>query len=193
MFKKLAITTTIGLSSLGTFAHYASHAYVSIESKIINKIESSYVNTLEGLAKDYGFVRPPTKLETKNRLELLKHYCKDIGKVPYSLARAVMAHESLDDKYAESSAGAIGLMQVMPSNYKICGLENENQLWEEEANIKCGCQILSSAYKNHKIKIGSHTLPNILKILKEYNAGFKNIDNSEENRNYPYFILSKLE
>jgi hypothetical protein len=184
MFKRIALTTTLFASSLTTGLHFISHGYVAVETKAIEYLESEYENTIAGLAFDYGFEKPKPQLSELTRYDILKRECI-INKVPYSLARAVMKHESKDDRFAVSKAGAIGLMQVMPGHVKYCSLENKSQLFEEEPNIKCGVRILKEAMQNQK--------NNIIMALKEYNAGANGIDKTEENRNYPHLVLSKLE
>lgn len=194
MIKRIAFTTTFAMSSLTAGLHYTSHAYIAAEKYVAKKIEAKYENTIAGLAKDYGFEKPKPPMSEPTRLEKVKLYCTDIGKVPFSLSKATMMHESKGDQWAESSAGARSLMQVMPANYKLCGLEDPNQLWDEETNIKCGCYLLSSAYKNHRYKTrNGHEIVNTLKVLQEYNAGLNNIGKSAENRDYPYLVLAELE
>lgn len=184
MIKKIALTTTLAGSVLGTGLHYLSHGYVALERYTVNRVNTAYANTIEGLAKDYGFVKPPPPLEEQTRLDILKRECK-VNKVPYSLARAVMKHESNDNEYATSHAGAMGLMQVMPFHIKTCGYKHVSELYDEEKNIVCGVRILSLALKNQR--------NNVILALKEYNGGANGIDKSDENRKYPHLVLSKLE
>ena len=68
-----------------------------------------------------------------------------------ALVRAVMHTESEGKVAAVSIKGAIGLMQVMPANYKRCGLEHPGKLWEPEINVACGTQILAEELNNHKL------------------------------------------
>jgi hypothetical protein len=184
MVKRILLTSTIAMSSLTTGLHFTSHAYLAAERYVVGVLESKYKNTIEGLARDYGFEKPKPEISESDKTEILKRECK-INDVPYSLARAVMRHESADNRFAISSAGAIGLMQVMPEHVKYCSLKHKSQLFDEEENIKCGVRILREAMKNQK--------GNVIMALKEYNAGMHRIDKSEENRKYPHLVLSKLE
>lgn len=183
MFKRLALTTTITGSVLGTGLHFLSHGYVALENKAVNYINSHYDNTIAGLAKDKGFVKPII-LDEVTRETIVEREAR-INDVPISLAHAVIKAESNGKAYATSKAGAIGLMQVMPEHVPHCGYQHFSELYDEEKNIKCGMRILKEAISNQK--------GNIIRALKEYNAGAKRIDKTEENRNYPHVVLSKLE
>ena len=70
----------------------------------------------------------------------LHHYAEVYGQDP-DLALAIMAIESNFKPEAVSSAGAIGLMQVMPQWKKVLGIKQE--LNEVETSIKYGLVILN--------------------------------------------------
>jgi soluble lytic murein transglycosylase-like protein len=194
MLKRIALTTSLAVSSVTTGLHFVSHGYVKLENYAIAKANSYYSNTVAGLAKDLGYEKAAPPMPEADRLSRIKLYCTDIGKVPFSLSKAVMMHESDGDQWAKSPAGAMSLMQVMPANAKLCGLQSPNQLWDEESNIKCGCHLLSEAYKNHTYTTrNGKKIVDTLKVLQEYNAGIQNIGKSSENRDYPYLVLAELE
>ncbi|HUX74936.1 MAG TPA: lytic transglycosylase domain-containing protein [Steroidobacteraceae bacterium] len=60
--------------------------------------------------------------------------------LPPDLILAMIAVESRFDRFAVSSVGAVGLMQVMPFWPKKLGVQN--QLVRVDANIRMGCEIL---------------------------------------------------
>lgn len=184
MLKRLLFTTTLLASSVTTTLHVISHSYLAVETYVLEMAKYKFNSTFESYARDYGFEKPKAQLSELSRYDILKRECV-INNVPYSLARAVMRHESKDDPYAVSKASAMGLMQVMPEHVKYCGLKHASQLFDEEENIKCGVRILKEAMRNQK--------NNVIMALKEYNAGMHRIDKTEENRNYPHLVLSKLE
>jgi hypothetical protein len=88
--------------------------------------------------------------------------------VPEAWIRAVMAQESGGEEQAVSSAGAIGLMQVMPATYD--ELRNENGLGDDpfnpEDNILAGTAYIRQMYDRY----GSPG------FLAAYNAGPNRLD-----------------
>lgn len=77
------------------------------------------------------------------RLFILKevHYAATRANVSPEFVLAVIQIESLFDPYAVSSAGAMGMMQVMPFWKKEIGRESDN-LIDIRTNLKYGCTIL---------------------------------------------------
>jgi soluble lytic murein transglycosylase-like protein len=65
----------------------------------------------------------------------------DAAPLPPGLVLAVIDVESAFDRYAVSSAGAVGLMQVMPFWPERLGMER-HQLTRVASNIRMGCAIL---------------------------------------------------
>jgi soluble lytic murein transglycosylase-like protein len=79
------------------------------------------------------------------RVEILNHvYCeakRDPSlQLPPDLVLALIEVESRFDRWAVSSAGAVGLMQVMPFWPRQLGVQN--QLVRVAPNIRMGCEIL---------------------------------------------------
>ena len=79
------------------------------------------------------------------RVEILNHvYCEakrdPALPLPPDLVLALIEVESRFDRWAVSSAGAVGLMQVMPFWPRELGVQN--QLVRVEPNIRMGCEIL---------------------------------------------------
>ena len=79
------------------------------------------------------------------RIEILDHvFCEAKRdpqlQIPPDLVLALMEVESRFDRYAVSSAGAVGLMQVMPFWPRQLGVQN--QLVQTVPNIRMGCEIL---------------------------------------------------
>ena len=79
------------------------------------------------------------------RIEILDHvYCEakrdPTMQLPPDLVLALMEVESRFDPWAVSSAGAVGLMQVMPFWPRQLGVQN--QLVRVAPNIRMGCEIL---------------------------------------------------
>jgi soluble lytic murein transglycosylase-like protein len=97
-------------------------------------------------------------------------------KLPPGLVMAVIEVESRFDRWAVSSAGAVGLMQVMPFWPKQLGMTND-QLVRIPQNIRMGCTILKFYLDREK---GDYT-----KALARYNG-------STNRRTYPDKVLTRL-
>jgi membrane-bound lytic murein transglycosylase B len=93
----------------------------------------------------------------------LRELCEEYGVDP-DLARAVLRHESGGDPKAVSSAGAIGLMQLMPATARGLGVNPNNPIRNLEGGIKYLAQ-LSDKYN------GDYT-----RTLAAYNAGSGRVD-----------------
>ncbi len=81
--------------------------------------------------------------DTRERLKLLKqiHFEATHKGLYPELVLAVIDIESNFDRFAISSAGAIGLMQVMPFWLKEIGRSDDN-LVNAQTNLRMGCTIL---------------------------------------------------
>jgi len=81
--------------------------------------------------------------DDEKRLRLLKkiHFEAKRANLPPELVLAVIEVESRFDRFAISSAGALGLMQVMPFWLKEIGRPDDN-LFDIHTNLRMGCTIL---------------------------------------------------
>ncbi len=120
----------------------------------------------------YCRIRFPLKYE-----ELVTKYATEYQLDPYFVF-AVIWTESSFRSNVQSHAGAIGLMQIMPSTgewiAEKIGLDEFNQemLLDPEINIRFGCWYL--AYLSRLFE------GNEVKILAGYNAGPNNVKNWQE-------------
>lgn len=82
--------------------------------------------------------------DSDERLHILKtvHQQATRAGVPPELVLAVIDIESDFDRFAISSASALGLMQVMPFWVKELGQSDKNVLFNIEFNVLLGCRIL---------------------------------------------------
>jgi soluble lytic murein transglycosylase-like protein len=82
--------------------------------------------------------------DATERLHLLKtvHRQAMLAGVEPELVLAVIDVESNFDRFAISSASALGLMQVMPFWVPELGYQDKNQLFDIEINVLLGCRIL---------------------------------------------------
>lgn len=82
--------------------------------------------------------------DAEERLHILKtvHRQAMLAGVEPELVLAVIDVESNFDRFAISSASALGLMQVMPFWVPELGYQDKNQLFDIEINVLLGCRIL---------------------------------------------------
>jgi soluble lytic murein transglycosylase-like protein len=83
----------------------------------------------------------PNAEERLNILRTVHRHATRAGVAP-ELVLAVIDIESNFDRFAISSATALGLMQVMPFWVPELGYDDKNQLFEIDINILLGCRIL---------------------------------------------------
>jgi soluble lytic murein transglycosylase-like protein len=85
----------------------------------------------------------PYVTDDQQRINLLKqiHYEATRANLRPELVLAVIEIESRFDRFAISSAGALGLMQVMPFWLKEIGHPEDN-LFDIHTNLRMGCTIL---------------------------------------------------
>jgi soluble lytic murein transglycosylase-like protein len=116
--------------------------------------------------------------DAKERADILHHvYCEARRlKLPPGLVMAVIDVESRFDRWAVSSAGAVGLMQVMPFWPRELGMTN-HELVRVPQNVRMGCTILKFYLDREKGDYG--------KALARYNG-------SVGRRNYSDLVLTRL-
>jgi soluble lytic murein transglycosylase-like protein len=105
----------------------------------------------------YTLMEPKLRRVVKDRderLHILKTvWCETLrsghAPLPPGLVMAVMEIESRFDRWAVSSAGAVGLMQVMPFWPEQLGMRRR-ELTNVEANVRMGCAILRYYLKRER-------------------------------------------
>lgn len=80
--------------------------------------------------------------QRRKKLLLLVHSEAERAGVPASLVLAMINVESNFDRWAVSSAGAQGLMQIMPFWLKAAGEPGDN-LFNPRTNVRIGCTVLA--------------------------------------------------
>jgi soluble lytic murein transglycosylase-like protein len=115
------------------------------------------------------------------------HFISDASKqygVDSRLLKAMIKAESDFDPRAISKKGAMGLMQIMPENFKMLELKNPFDPWE---NIKAGARYLKTLHERFNGKLSL--------ALAAYNAGptavdrYKNIPPFQETEEYVRRVL----
>ncbi len=116
---------------------------------------------------------------TERMLILETAYCEahrpGEKRLPPGLILAIIDVESRFDRWAVSSAGAVGLMQIMPFWPQELGMER-HQLVQIEANMRMGCAILRHYLEREKNDLG--------KALARYNG-------SVGRRKYPDTVVQR--
>ncbi|NLO79861.1 MAG: lytic transglycosylase domain-containing protein [Xanthomonadaceae bacterium] len=107
--------------------------------------------------------------EPNERLELLRqvHYEATRAGLPPELVLAVIEVESAFNRWAISSAGAQGLMQIMPFWLKEIGRPDDN-LFHVGTNLRYGCTILRHYLDRSK--------GNLTEALARYNGSYGRYD-----------------
>lgn len=120
----------------------------------------------------------PLLRDPKERREILHHvHCEARRlQLPPGLVMAVIDVESRFDRWAVSSAGAVGLMQVMPFWPRQLGMTNR-ELVRIPQNVRMGCTILKFYLDRER---GDYT-----RALARYNG-------SVGRRNYADLVLERL-
>jgi len=120
----------------------------------------------------------PLLKDPKERREVLHHvHCEARRlQLPPGLVMAVIDVESRFDRWAVSSAGAVGLMQVMPFWPRQLGMSN-HELVRIPQNVRMGCTILKFYLDRER---GDYT-----RALARYNG-------SVGRRNYADLVLERL-
>jgi soluble lytic murein transglycosylase-like protein len=120
----------------------------------------------------------PVVRDAQERVQILEHVHCEAKRLnlPPALVMAVIDVESRFDRWAVSSVGAVGLMQIMPFWPRKLGMTN-SELVRIPQNIRMGCTILKFYLDREK---GDYT-----KALARYNG-------SVGRRNYADLVLARL-
>jgi len=105
--------------------------------------------------------------------EMVKSIAAEAG-VDWKLVLAVMAQESAFDPHAESIAGALGLMQIIPRFSKVT---DKTELYDPEINIREGVRYLKKHLlrEAHLDSLNRHSM-----ALAAYNVGMGNLADARE-------------
>jgi len=178
--RALATLLLIGVSALTAQAQQRDPALEPLLREAMNLQDDCFVDRFD---REVWFTAMEPKLkrmvpdEAERTLILERVYCESKRlKLPAGLVMAVIEVESRFDRWAVSSAGAVGLMQVMPFWPKQLGMTND-QLVRIPQNVRMGCTILKYYLEREK---GDYT-----KALARYNG-------SVNRRQYPDKVLTRL-
>ena len=147
-----------------------------------------FTNTPTSSVNNYRiFVKEKTKVNHWYSSEKYDDLISDASErygVSFPLLKAIIKAESDFDPYAVSKKGATGLMQIMPQNFELLGLEDPFDPWQ---NINAGARYFKQMYDRFKGKLALS--------LAAYNAGptavdrYKTIPPYEETEEYVRRVL----
>lgn len=124
--------------------------------------------------EDRSFVTKSTleMLYPLRRFELVRKFQE---KVDPLLVLSLIRQESAFNVNAQSRAGAVGLMQVMPGTARLIGRVSRKSLFDPEVNVHCGVNFFSKLLERYSYDAEL--------ALAAYNAGPERVD--EWVRRYP--------
>ena len=158
----------------------ASSVYADIYMYIDENGVMHFTNTPTSNAYEYKvYIKEKTTVSQKfyatNKYD---HFISDAAKqtgVDSRLLKAMIKAESDFDPRAVSRKGAMGLMQIMPENFKMLNLENPFDPWQ---NIRAGATYFQKLYERFNGKLALS--------LAAYNAGPTAVDRYKRIPPYEY-------
>lgn len=150
-------------------------------------ILANSVSELERKNETYAHGTKSFSKILKEKIWPIVHEAAKENNLDPSLVNAVIEQESAYNQNAVSSAGAMGLMQLMPGTARELGVKDPLNPVE---NIRAGTKYLSSLLNRYQ--------GNVILALSAYNAGPNNVDRFKgmppfkETKNYVKKIIKKL-
>ena len=175
MLQKFKITAILQYFTILLFFTYCAFSFASTNEKPNNELRQLLLKAVsesdsfndrydaEVWLLDMSTRLEPKVKDAKKRLDLLKsiHYEAKRAKLSPQIVLALIQVESNFDKFAISTAGARGLMQIMPFWLKEIGRHDDN-LFDVRTNLRFGCTILRYYLDKEK--------GNITRALARYNG-----------------------
>jgi soluble lytic murein transglycosylase-like protein len=124
-----------------------------------------------------GAPQPPAEAApSKSELKpLIEGAAKRHG-VELALVKAVISAESAYNAHAVSSAGAVGLMQLMPATAADYGVGDTDRLFDPAVNVETGVRHLKRLLSKYNNDYG--------RVIMAYNAGEGVVDRTNSNVTY---------
>lgn len=173
------------------FVFLASDSFADIYRYIDENGVMHFTNVPTSSSQDFKlFLRETRKKSSQNNWyyrnkydDLITEASERFG-VSFPLLKAIIKAESDFDPQAVSKKGAMGLMQIMPENFKLLGLKDP---FDPTQNINAGARYFKQLYERFNGKLALS--------LAAYNAGpaavdrYKTIPPYEETEEYVRRVL----
>ncbi len=162
MFDMSSSSGISGMSGMSGMSGFGANVQMVMIQALIKLLEKAL--TEKGLSSDdlselKGYGSGSSKASTGNFEEIIQKASQKYG-VDADLVKSVIQNESAYDPNAVSSAGALGLMQLMPATAANLGVENP---LDPEQNIDGGVKLLRELLN----QFGD----NLTNVVAAYNAG----------------------
>lgn len=177
------------ISSAASVLHYEAHGILWIENYITSQLSTFKINAARQIIDVIAPIQP-TNTNPKTLSQIIDSEA-NLAILDPKLIHAIIKIESNYNTLAERyepklNTSSIGLMQILRTNSKFCGLNHYSALFDPSTNIKCGILILKSAIARQKSVLGA---------LIEFNGGpncSKNPTCYAQASNYSAKILAEL-
>lgn len=186
---KFGFYTIIAPAVLGVSLHGFANGIFRIEEYIGHRIGEA----ADAVAQAAGY-QLPDELERAQTLDDVIDIEATQHDLHPDLIRAIIKQESRGNQWAESHAGAMGLMQLMPDTVKACIkagiIKDSGAAYDDKQNVKCGTWWLKHSMREQKEHLN--------RALQNYNGGPKCIDRCEESIDYAkkvtnYFVTRNFD
>lgn len=169
-------------SNMNNSLYYNGTSPVYTPASVLNNQNNSYNQALSNLSNTQAGL---SKVSSNDSYDALIKKASQTYGIPEKMIKSVIKQESGFNASATSSAGAGGLMQLMPGTAKYLGVSN---VYNAEQNIMGGTKYLKQLYDKFG---GSYDL-----MLAAYNAGpgavtkYGGIPPYKETTNYVHNIMN---
>lgn len=161
----LAALNTNGSNPTSQIYNSSSNLGAALSSSNVAAVYDNYRNTYASNAIQTETIAPITKTATsKTDFDAIIEKASATFGIPEKMIRSVIQQESSFNSTAVSSAGATGLMQLMPATAKSLGVTNAT---DPEQNIMAGTKYLKQMLN----QFGDYKT-----MLAAYNAGPGNVN-----------------
>ena len=174
-------STTLSPASLNVSGNIYTSDDIDTGS-VTNDILKRAIQEVNDARRDYS--KPEIRTSNSQILDMVNNVARKHG-VDEKLVQAVIKQESGFNTKAKSKAGAVGLMQLMPSTAKSLGVKDP---YNPQQNVEGGVKYLKSMLKKYN--------GNVILALAAYNAGPNAVDKYsgvppyKETQNYVKNILA---
>lgn len=119
---------------------------------------------------------PPKPAPAKSQIDPMVEQTAKRQGVELALVKAVISAESAYNAHAVSSAGAVGLMQLMPATAADYGVGDAERLFDPAVNVETGIRHLKRLLAKYNNDYG--------RVIMAYNAGEGVVDRTNSNVTY---------